>query len=43
MQEYYDVSFDFGIVDLVKIPDDLPEGCLALSGLAAGFIFVDSG
>ncbi|CAE7354429.1 unnamed protein product [Symbiodinium sp. CCMP2592] len=25
-QEYYDVSFDFGIVDLVKIPDDLPEG-----------------
>eukprot|EP00439_Symbiodinium_sp_Y106_P053926 s1933_g7.t1 len=25
-EEYYDVSFDFGIVDLVKIPDDLPEG-----------------
>ena len=26
MQEYYDVSFDFGIVDLVQIPADLPEG-----------------
>ena len=36
MQEYYDVAFDFGIVDLVKIPDDLPEGCLAFSGLALG-------
>mmetsp|Transcript_36365 Transcript_36365/g.67687 ORF Transcript_36365/g.67687 Transcript_36365/m.67687 type:complete len:507 (+) Transcript_36365:60-1580(+) len=30
-QEYYDVSFDFGIVDLVQIPKDLPEGDYVLS------------
>ncbi|CAE7510264.1 unnamed protein product [Symbiodinium natans] len=26
VKEYYEVSFDFGIVDLVQIPEDLPNG-----------------